>query len=225
MLCSLEIDDMDWSAMKGKTAAPIQLAPPGAGIPPLEITLAKVLFAVLRRTKGPGWATRHFHGEASTMVRLAGSLAPQAANTPVLIPRIAGIEDSSRNWSVLMTLDHLVIVNSAIIDIIESLSSERLHSRRVSIAEVKPRATQSLETINRFARTTQNYVERISHIGNLVSSTRHSHPWFGPLDALGWHWLATIHHTIHRRQIQKIIAEGPSQPSRHPMPSTARSFR
>src|SRR5688572_24586146 len=156
--------------MKGATAAPIQLAPPGAGIPPLEITLGKLLFTVLRQTKGPGWATKHFHAEASTMVRLAGSLAPQAANTEVLIPRIAGIEDSSRNWSVLMTLDHLVIVNSAIIEIIESLSSERLYGRRVSIAEVKPRATQSLETINRFARTTQNYVERISHIRNLVSA-------------------------------------------------------
>jgi len=191
-----------------KTAASVKLAPPGAGIPPLEITLAKLLFAVLRRTKGPGWATKHFHTEASMMVRLAGSLTPQAANTQVLIPRVAGIEDSSRNWSVLMTLDHLVIVNSTIIDIIECLSGERLYSRRVSIAAVKPKATQSLETIQKFARTTQDYVERISHIDNLVSSTRHSHPWFGPLDALGWHWLATIHHTIHRRQVQKIIAEG-----------------
>jgi hypothetical protein len=191
-----------------KTPASVKLAPPGAGIPPLEITLAKVLFAVLRRTKGPGWATKHFHAEASTMVRLAGSLTPQAANTQVLIPRVVGIEDSSRNWSVLMTLDHLVIVNSTIIDIIESLSSERLFSRRVSIAAVKPKSTQSMETITRFARTTQDYVERISHIGSLVSSTRHSHPWFGPLDALSWHWLATIHHTIHRRQIQKIMAQG-----------------
>jgi hypothetical protein len=191
-----------------KTTASVKLAPPGAGIPPLEISVAKLLFAVLRRTKGPGWATKHFHSEASTMVRLAGSLTPQAANTQVLIERVVGIEDSSRNWSVLMTLDHLVIVNTAVIDIIESLSSERLYSRRVSIAAVKPKPVQSLETISRFAGATQDYVERISHLGNLVTATRHSHPWFGPLDALGWHWLATIHHTIHRRQIQKIIGQG-----------------
>jgi hypothetical protein len=190
-----------------KTTAPVQLAPPGAGIPPLEIALAKVLFAVMRKMRTREWATRHFHSEASTMVRLVGKLTPQAANTQVLIPRIAGIEDSSRNWSALMTLDHLAIVNSFVIDIIESLSSERLVGRRVSIAAVKPKPTQSMETIAQFARTTQDYVERVSQIQNLASSIHHLHPWFGPLDALGWHWLATVHHTIHRRQVQKIIAQ------------------
>ena len=140
------------------------------------------------------------------MVRLARNLTPQAANMPVLIPRVIGIEDSSRNWSVLMTLDHLVIVNSAIIDIVEHLSSERMYIRRVSTAAVKPRPDQTLETIERFAKTTQSYVDRVSRIKNLVSAARHPHPWFGSMDALGWHWLAAMHQTIHRRQILKIIA-------------------
>ena len=187
-------------------AAPIQLAPPGAGIPPLEITLGKLMFAALRSWKTREWATKHFHSEASSMVRLARNLTPQAANTPVLIPRVIGIEDSSRNWSVLMTLDHLVIVNSAIIDIVEHLSSERMYIRRVSTAAVKPRSEQTLETIERFAKTTQSYVDRVSRIKNLVSAARHPHPWFGSMDALGWHWLAAMHQTIHRRQILKIIA-------------------
>ena len=142
------------------------------------------------------------------MVRVAGNLTPQAANRQVLIPRITGIEDSSRNWSVLMTLDHLVIVNSAIIDIIEALAGERLCSRRISIAGVKPKPSQSMETIQQFAEATQDYVERISHLDKLVTATRHTHPWFGRLDALGWHWLATVHQTIHRRQIEKIIGQG-----------------
>lgn len=187
-------------------AAPVQLAPPGAGIPPLEVALAKFVFGFMRAVKTREWANRHFHAEATRMVRMARNLTPQAANTPVLIPRVIGIEDSSRNWSVLMTLDHLAIVNSAVIDIIETLAAERLYSRSVSIAAVKPKPAQTLETIERFARTTQNYVERVSQIKSLLSSTRHRHPWFGPLDALGWHWLATMHHTIHRRQIERIVS-------------------
>lgn len=187
-------------------AAPIQLAPPGAGIPALEIALGKILFVVLRHWKTRAWASNHFHGEASTMLRLARNLRPEAANTPVLIPRILGIEDSSRYWSVLMTLDHLAIVNSAIIDIIEHLAAERMYIRRVSTAAVKPSPDQNLETINRFVKTTQNYVERVARFQNLASAARHPHPWFGSLDALGWHWLAALHQTIHRRQIQKIIA-------------------
>jgi hypothetical protein len=33
----------------------------------------------------------------------------------------------------------------------------------------------------------------------------HAHPWFGPLNAHGWHCLAAIHHTLHRRQLTAIL--------------------
>jgi len=188
------------------STARIQLAPPGAGIPALEITLAKILFAFFRARKTPEWATNHFRAEAGTMLGLARSLGPEAVNTRVLIPRVIGIEDSSRHWSVLMTLDHLVIVNTAILEIIEHLAIERLYIRHVSTAAVKPLPHQTLETINRFAKTTQTYVDRVSRFKNLASHARHPHPWFGSMDALGWHWLASLHHTVHRRQIQRIVA-------------------
>ncbi len=189
-----------------KSARSIQLAPPGAGIPALEITLTKILFAAFRKWKTREWATNHFAAEAGNMLRLARGLQPEAAGTPVLIPRVIGIEDSSRRWSVLMTLDHLNMVNNGILDIIDHLSSERMYIRQVSIAAVKPSPDQTLDTIGRFAKTTQTYADRVSRIKNLVSHARHPHPWFGAMDALGWHWLAALHHTIHRRQIQRIIA-------------------
>src|SRR5215204_5760441 len=87
----VEMEGKNAAAMK--PAATVQLAAPGAGIPPLELAAAKLLFAILRRMKTRGWATKHFHSEASTMVRVAGNLTPQAANRQVLIPRITGIED------------------------------------------------------------------------------------------------------------------------------------
>jgi hypothetical protein len=189
-----------------KTVAHVKLAPPGAGIPALEITLAKILFAAFRKWKTRESATQLFAAEAGTMVRLARSLKPEAANTPVLIPRVLGIEDSSRRWSVLMTLDHLNIVNRGILDIVDHLSSERMYIHQVSIAAVKPSPDQTLDTIGRFAKATQAYSDRVTRIKNLVSHARHPHPWFGSMDALGWHWLAALHHTVHRRQIQKIIA-------------------
>jgi hypothetical protein len=163
------------------------------------------MFAYFRITRPPEWANKHFHAEAGAMLRMARSLSLDLVNMPVLIPRIMGIEDSSRNWSVLMTLDHLTIVNTGVLEIIETLSGERLYNRRISIADLKPRPEQSLETIGKFARTTQQYFNRLTQIRNLKSSARHAHPWFGRMDALGWHWLAALHNTIHRRQIEKII--------------------
>src|SRR5262245_58536891 len=134
-------------------AAPVELAPPGAGIPALEVLLGKVMFVYFRTTRTPESANKHFHAEAGVMLRMARALSPDVANTPVLIPRIMGIEDSSRNWSVLMTLDHLAIVNTAVLEIIDALAGERQYNRRFLIADLKPRPEQSLETIGKFART------------------------------------------------------------------------
>jgi hypothetical protein len=193
-------------------AASIQLAPPGAGLPALELAAARILFAALRAFKSPKWANKHFHREARAVVKAARNLTPQTANTPVLIPRVTGIEDSSRNWSVLMTLDHLVIVDRTVIDIIEHLAAERLYVRRIAIADAKPGPQQNMETINKFTRVTQDYVQRVSMVSNLRSAARHRHPWFGPLDAYGWHLLAAVHHTIHRRQIERIIQYANNKP-------------
>jgi hypothetical protein len=39
----------------------------------------------------------------------------------------------------------------------------------------------------------------------LRTRCRHTHPWFGPLDAHGWLCLAGMHHVIHRRQLERIL--------------------
>lgn len=199
--CSLARPDMN-------AAARTQLAPPGAGIPAAELAVARLMFLALRVFKDREWANRRFHTEAGRMLKLTRGLMTQAANAPVLIPRITGIEDSSRNWSPLMTLDHLVIVDRAVIEIIEHLAAERLYLRSIAIADTKPKAQQTLETVTRFAQVTQDYLARVSNLVNLRSAARHRHPWFGPLDAYGWHLLAAAHHSIHRRQIERIIHYG-----------------
>ena len=38
------------------------------------------------------------------------------------------------------------------------------------------------------------------------TAARYRHPWFGPLDAAGWHALAATHMGVHRRQLERILA-------------------
>jgi hypothetical protein len=45
----------------------------------------------------------------------------------------------------------------------------------------------------------------VAAAGNLKTELRYAHPWFGPLDAAGWHTLAAGHLGIHRVQIEQII--------------------
>jgi hypothetical protein len=52
---------------------------------------------------------------------------------------------------------------------------------------------------------------------NLKTKTRFSHPWFGPLDASGWHAMAGSHMAIHRKQIERILQGlSASNQNRHP---------
>ena len=150
-------------------------------------------------------ASAKFRREADLMLKKTEELDAKLAVKPVLIERVRGIEDSSRNWSLLMTLDHLVIVDTAIAVIIDHLVQEKPLATKVSTAEVKPRQDQTTATIELFRSTAERYLQGIDRLPTLKSRTRHEHPWFGPLNAHGWHCLAAIHHAIHRRQIERIV--------------------
>jgi hypothetical protein len=184
---------------------PIELSPPGAGLPAVELAVARFLFFVARLLMSRQNAVQRFEQEAGRMIQMVQGMPIEKAQRPVLIPRVRGIEDSSRNWSVLMTLDHLIIVDQGIVNIIEGLVQGKTPSRKVSIADVKPAIDQSPETIRRFQIVMSEFLERVERIEDLRTKTKCEHPWFGPLDGNGWCCLAAIHHTIHRRQIEKIV--------------------
>lgn len=59
-------------------------------------------------------------------------------NRPVLIPRLPGLEDSSRNWSVAMTIEHLHIVGQGVSGVLRCISMGQKPPAVVGTAEVKP---------------------------------------------------------------------------------------
>jgi hypothetical protein len=183
-----------------------ELQPPGAGLPAGELFFAKMLFLAYRCTRTREQALSHFSGETEKILKIVEPLPVRAGGTAVLIKRVPGIEDSSRFWSPYMVLQHLVIVDSAIIGLIEALLSGNAGKlREVKIADVKPDPKASNDMVGAFGKATSDYNSRLSKLGKLKGSPRHAHPWFGALDAHGWNCLAAVHHTIHRRQLEAII--------------------
>lgn len=124
----------------------------------------------------------------------------------VLIQRPRGLEDSSRNLSVWMTLDHLRIVHHSMADIISSLVRGVLPAGVASTAAVKPSAQVSAAVESEYEQSCDNLLATVAAAPNLKTQLRFAHPWFGPLDAAGWHALAAGHIGIHRVQIERIIA-------------------
>jgi hypothetical protein len=129
----------------------------------------------------------------------------------VLIKRLPGIEDSSRFWSVYMTLDHVCIMNTVVARTIQTLGHGQVPSGKASTASVKPSPDADASAVEGFNHSCDLLLKCVATIPDLHTQTHFEHPWFGPLDAAGWHAMAAMHMNLHRRQIESILATGARQ--------------
>lgn len=196
-----------------------KLAPPGAGLPKPELFIARLIFAVQTRLGNRNAFNARFAQEREAIHQLVASCDASSAATRVLIARIPGLEDSSRYWSIWMTLDHLRIVNHGIARTITSLAKENPPTGQASTAAVKPSPTVDASVMNAYEKSCDAVLTAVSAAPNLKTKSRYTHPWFGPLDASGWHAMAGSHMSIHRKQIERILdslkATNPSNRNGH----------
>lgn len=181
-----------------------RLAPPGAGLPRIELLIGRALFRLRRMRGDPASFTADFVGERDRIAALVTDLDDASARHRVLIDRIRGLEDSSRFWSVWMTLDHLRIVHGAIGEVLCELGLGRVPSGVASTAAVKPSPGADRSVVAEYERSCDDLLAAFPAATRLTPT--YPHPWFGPLDAAGWHALAGTHLRIHRAQIERILA-------------------
>lgn len=182
------------------------LAPPGAGLPAPERFIGNLLL------RWQSWRTSRTQAEAlfatqcSRVLELVSLCDPEKLTTPILIPRLRGMEDSSRFWSVVMTVDHLRIVNHQITGVIKTLAAGQVPGRRASTAAVKPDPGVKASVVARFEAVNDALVQTVAGIPNLKTKVKFTHPWFGPLHAGQWHFMAGFHMRLHVKQIEAILA-------------------
>jgi hypothetical protein len=107
-----------------------------------------------------------------------------------------------------MTLDHLRIVNDAISDAVSALLDGRVPPGAASTAAVKPSAEVGPDVVEAFTascRRLEGIVTAVSAAA-LATPLRYAHPWFGPLDAAAWFFMAGFHLRLHRGQVERILA-------------------
>jgi hypothetical protein len=191
-----------------QTQSSIPLAPPGAGLPWLELQVARGIFysglalATLDKDK------KRIQDEEAKTAALIAPISSELLARPVLIERMRGIEDSSRNWSVYMTLAHVAIVNTAVYRTIQLLLQGEIPARAASTAAVKPPPNTGVEAVTTFHESAQKLLELLDQHPDLRTEKRYSHPWFGPLDARGWLFMAGFHMRLHRKQVETILRVG-----------------
>ncbi len=182
-----------------------KLAAPGAGLPAYELAIARALFAFRAWTNDRRSTDAWFGKERARVAELVRACPAGRIGERVLIPRPRGLEDSSRHWSVLMTLDHLRIVNLACAAIIRELSEGRVPAGKASTADVKPSPDVTESVIAAYEASCDEVLAAVASAKNLDDAARFPHPWFGPMSARRWHLLAAVHLGLHRRQIETIV--------------------
>jgi hypothetical protein len=186
-----------------------KLGAPGAGLPWPELKIAKFGFHFLNRRMTREKSSALLNKERAAILELARPCNAETGSHRVLIKRIPGMEDSSRYWSVFMTLDHLRIVNLSVADAIRLLGQGKVPERRADTAAVKPSPEAAIDVIDDFELSCKLIERCATRVADLKTKARYAHPWFGPLDAAGWYFLAGFHLGLHRQQIEKILQQLP----------------
>jgi uncharacterized damage-inducible protein DinB len=186
-----------------------QLQAPGMGLPKPELFVARFLVGFKLRTTSQEQACRNFAGEAQRILSIAAAIDPEQAMKPVLIDRMRGLEDSSRFWSIYMTMEHLRIVNRSTIDVMHSLIRGIKPQIVVSTAAVKPKLGIDKSVMSDFRAVCDEFQAAFSPETDLQSVQTLAHPWFGELNARQWHFFAGFHMQLHRKQIMKILRQLP----------------
>ena len=184
------------------------LAPPGAGLPALQaFALRHLIFPAYCLTTSWDKALTSFQAEGQKLIALVESLPADQLQQRVLIKAPMGIEDSSRYWSAAMVLEHLIEVGSRIAVGVVELTNGSTVTVKADIADVKPEGGKGTEIIEDFRQFLDDYARMVTEeAGDRKSKSRHPHPWFGKLNAHQWMCLGAVHQSIHRKQMERIVA-------------------
>lgn len=188
-------------------AAP-QLDKPGAGIPLHQKLLFRYVVKPFVSSRGT-WEddTKRFDAIAAKILNETGTLDAASLERRILIPPQTGLEDSSRYWSVAMTLEHIVIVSNGISRAIIALSNGVVTDGKPDTAAVKPHAgINGAEALSMFGDYVADAMQKLdAKVGDRASKLTYAHPWFGDFNAHQWHWLLGIHQGLHLKQIREIV--------------------
>ncbi len=183
------------------------LSPPGAGLPNMErLFIKNILVPSVRIIFTWDIALVFLKREIKIIKKLVKNIDKDKLQQKVLIDRTFAIEDDTRQFSINMVLEHLVIAGYAVTNVIDTLSKEQEFKAAIKIENVKPKKNKE-DQIEEFSDFYTQYFEFIKKHSKKQSKMTKKHPWFIEFNNFDWSIFMYMHTFIHRRQIQAIIKE------------------
>src|SRR5438445_1036226 len=101
--------------MTSECALPAQSLAAAESMAFMQVGISSRGFALSRWATSGAAASARLKREADRILAQAQKLDPALAAKSVLVERLKGLEENCRHWSLLMTLDHLAVINTAVL--------------------------------------------------------------------------------------------------------------
>lgn len=182
------------------------LEKPGAGLPFLEALIARWYVGPFQSRKNDAHKNlRLFSMAGARILKEAASVPEDKRDQKVLVPRMKGVEDSSRFWCVNEVLEHLMITGEGMRMVIKALADGKTTDYVVRIENFKPKGKyQGGDAKPDFKKFLDETVKDLEPLKIEDKGLTHLHPWLGHFNALQWTWLLAGHSGLHLAQLQAI---------------------
>lgn len=182
------------------------LEKPGAGLPFLEALMVRWYVGPFQSRQNDAQKNlRLFSMAGARILKEAASIPETKRDQKVLVPRMKGVEDSSRFWCANEVLEHLMITGEGMRAVIKSLAENKPIDYVVRIENFKPKdkykGTDARPDFKKFLDET---VAQLEQLKIEDKDPTHLHPWLGHFNALQWTWLLAGHNGLHLQQLQAI---------------------
>lgn len=181
-----------------------RLQAPGTGLPPVEAQFFRHGLPLLSKTISRAAARKIFLREGNRILFLAQDLQDWDLEERVLVKRPFGVEDSSRNWSMSLLMEHLIMSGVQVHKILRQLSQGVRPHQRPSIAAGKPKGERGPRIRQEFSRFLEKFAEATDSLTFSPRPTL-SHPLTGEMNASQWFKFAALHHWMHRIHAERIV--------------------
>jgi hypothetical protein len=183
-----------------------KLEAPGAGLPFFEALVVRWYVGPFQSRKNDKTKNlRLFSMVGARILKEFAAVPDGKRDQKVLVPRMKGVEDSSRHWSPNEVLEHLMITGEGMRGIIMELANSRTSDYEVKIENFKPKGKyQGGDAREDFKKFLDETVALLEPLAIEDRGLTHKHPWLGRFNALQWTWLLAGHGGLHLAQLQAI---------------------
>ncbi|MEM7011868.1 MAG: hypothetical protein AAF585_10330 [Verrucomicrobiota bacterium] len=167
---------------------------------PIQLIIRSKFFLTSRQS-----ATRTIETEMDLYRKIIADLGNSKCAQKVRVPKMVGVDEDMREWSVYMILEHNTIVNRQVSAQIQHLARGEIYETNFNPkTDVMPADSAAADEVAKFEQSVDAHLEALRSIEKMRGTLKRPHPIFGPLDAHGWNCMFGFHLQLHRRQAEAV---------------------